>query len=110
MSYVVPTGSELPDYEQEVDLGGTVYRLRLTYNGRDDSWYLSCMDAAGTPLVEGVRLTIGVSVLDPHVTVGLPDGVLMVIDPEVLRRDPSRESLNDDAMALVFVTRAELSA
>jgi len=110
MPVIVPTGSEQADFEQDVDLGGTVYRLRVYYNGRDDSWYLSLSDVDGNPLVMGVRLTLDTSILGAHVLEALPAGALAMIDPENTREDPSRRSLDDDAMALVFFTAEELES
>lgn len=106
---IVPTGSEHADFEEDVDLGGTVFRVRVQYNGRDDSWYLSVSDVDENPLVMGVRLTLDTSTLGPHVGEDLPQGALAVIDPAETRQDPSRQSLDDEVMALVFFTLAELA-
>jgi hypothetical protein len=108
MADIIPTGSSQPDFQLDVDLGGVVFRLRVTYNTRDASWYLSIMDVDGTPLVMGQRMTIKTSILGQYVLAELPAGALLIIDPQGTGADPGRLSLDDEAMALTFVPSAEL--
>lgn len=109
MADVIPTGTDQPDFEEDVDLGGRVYRLRFHFNGRDESWYLTVSDADGTEIVAGTRLVIDTSLLAQHVSDDVPTGALLVVDPEDTRQDPRRLDLDDDAKALVHLTDEELA-
>lgn len=108
MSHVVSVDTTYPDFEEEVLLGTTTFRLRFIYNGRDDSWYLSVYGADGGALVLGVRLRLEEPVLAPYVGEDLPDGVLLVSDPAGDRIEPGRDGLTDGSKAVCFVESSEL--
>ncbi len=108
MSFVVPVDPTASDYEQEVVLGETTYRMRLTHNSRDDAWYLSLFGASGEALVLGVRVRLEEPVLGAYVGPDLPDGLLVVADPEGDRVEPGRSGLSDDIKMLLFMPTAEL--
>lgn len=109
MADIVPTGSDQTDFEEDIDLGGIVFRLRIHYNGRDDSWYVTISDVDDNEIVAGVRLVLDVSLFGQYVSDDLPTGVLLMIDPEETRTDPTRLDLDDDAKALVHVPEEELA-
>lgn len=108
MADIVPTGSSQPDFQEDIDLGGRVYRLRFHYNGRDTAWYMTVADADGTEIVAGIKLIIETSLVGQYPSEDLPTGLLMVIDPEDTNEDPGRLELDDDAKALVHVPAEEL--
>ena len=70
--------------------------------------FLPVFASAGEPLVQGVRMVVETQLLAQHAAAELPEGMLIVVDPEQTRADPTRLSLDDDAMALVFVSDEEL--
>lgn len=105
----LPTTSDYSDYEQDTTLGDTVYRLRFTYNSRDDAWYLSVSNAAGDPLIVGQRIRTEQSALGQYVVDGLPDGVLLLVDVHGTRTEPGRDSLAEGKDALIFVGAEELA-
>ncbi|MFH0902149.1 MAG: hypothetical protein V2A73_16075 [Pseudomonadota bacterium] len=105
---IVPTTDEVPDYMQTVVLDGTTYTMRLLWNGRDSSWYLTLYNASGEVLLHGVKIRIELDLCDQYVSRDLPTGRLIVSDPEQLRAEPSRDTLQDDRLPLIHVTDEDL--
>lgn len=73
---------QLPVYDYTVDLEDVIYRVRLVYRERQDSWYLDLFDAADEPLLTGKRLSANTALLAPYQIAGLPPGELMLVDVE----------------------------
>ncbi len=69
-------------YDYTVDLEGVIYRVRLIYRERQDSWYLDLYDAADVALLTGKRLSANTALLAPYQIEGLPPGELMLVDVE----------------------------
>jgi hypothetical protein len=53
---ILPTFAPEEAYEYSIDLEGATYRLRLTFNDRDEAWYVDLFDDAGEPLRVGLKL------------------------------------------------------
>jgi uncharacterized protein DUF6983 len=79
---VVPTDREplVEDWSQRTNLDGREYLLQFTWSRREERWYLSVADAAGAPIVSGVKLCAGwpvaLRVSDPRCF----PGELLVLD------------------------------
>jgi hypothetical protein len=71
-----------PVYDYTVDLEDVVYRVRLVFRERSESWYLDLYNAADEPLLTGKRLSVNTALLDPYQIDGLPPGELMLVDME----------------------------
>lgn len=108
MTLTIPTTSDFADYEQEIAIGGTLYRMRLTYNGRDASWYFSLYTSTGDPLVLGQRVRLEEPLLDQYAVADLPAGVLLVIDAALARLEPGRYGLDAAQAPLVFLPNEEI--
>ncbi len=87
MGRVLSLDSVVPAYLQTFTLGGTDYRIGLTWRERTASWYLDLYDAEEAPLALGRRVSPGWSPLLGLSIEGGPDGVLMVRGPEPYMRD-----------------------
>jgi hypothetical protein len=53
-------------WEMKVDLSGKRYGLYVSYNTRQDAWFMSILDANGELLLAGIRLVCGVSFLEKY--------------------------------------------
>jgi hypothetical protein len=106
--FTVPTLQNFADYTEIVQLGGTTYRLRFAYNGRDSSWYVSLLGAGGDLLIAGVRVRLEWPLLRQHVGGELPLGELIVLDLLRSRAEPGRDDLRDGVAPLVFVPDDEV--
>ncbi len=90
-------------------LDGTWYGLRLCFNTRMRSWTLDVAAADGTPLVLGLRVVVGVSLLAPIGVQGLPRGQLFAVDALGEGRDPGRDDLRE-RVELVYRPAADVAA
>lgn len=76
---VIRTRQDLPDTEQQVSLDGATYRLRLTWRGYCESWYLDLSTAAGVGIVTGVRIEEGANLLLCADSDTAPPGLLLAV-------------------------------
>lgn len=101
--------STLPAFTQTVNLDGTVYRLSFAWNYRAGYWSTSILDAAGTPLLQGVRLVLGLYLLRQYATPGLPPGDLLAVDPSGTISEPAFDDLSSGRVTLTYLTAADLA-
>ena len=84
-NYIIPLFSEkAARWEMKVDLSGKRYGLYVSYNTRQDAWFMSISDANGKLLLAGVRLVPGVFFLEKYraSVPELPPGKLWLVDVE----------------------------
>lgn len=105
----VPTFQQFADYTEIVQLAGTTYRLRFTYNTRAASWYVTMLGAGGDVLLAGLRVRLEWPLRRQHVGADLPAGDLIVLDLLGLRREPGRNDLRDDVAPLTFLPNDEVA-
>lgn len=95
----IPINPDLPDQSFAVALLDGVYRFRVYWMSRLESWFLSLYNAAGVPLIQGLRLCVNSDLLTPyHAHDGLPPSLLFVVDlgnnkadaPQSTADEPSR--------------------
>lgn len=102
-SFEVATFSELPAFEQVVELDGQEYRLRLEYKSRTGSWYLDLRDTTGREIVVGRRLSPEFSPTFNLFLENGPPGVLLARGPD----NYDRHDLGED-LVVVYVPEGEL--
>ena len=84
-SYEIPLLSDKSArWEMKVDLSGKRYGFYVSYNTRQDAWFMSILDANGNLLLAGIRLVPGVLFFDKYraSVPELPPGRLRLIDIE----------------------------
>lgn len=86
------TFSDLPCHTQTVTLGGTVYRLRLTWRERLDAWYAGLYEQDGTPVRVGKRVSAE-WVLFHREMEATEDGMIYVYGRDNYARDDLGEGL-----------------
>lgn len=72
----IPLFPDTPLYTMRVSLNGREFTLRFDYSQREDRWFLSLYDSAGSPIRKGIKITPNVSALrlarhDPRTPRGL---------------------------------------
>ena len=103
--FVIPTDKNLPRYVQRVALSKVTYTLMLAYNTRADRWFLSMMDAIGTPIVMGLPLLVMRDALGPYRTLAVPPGQLVTVDYSNKQTNPGLSDLLLDH-AVVYIDPA----
>ncbi len=108
---VIRTRQDIPDTEQQVSLDGTTYRLRLTWRGYCESWYLDLSTAAGVAIVTGVRIEEDANLLLMADSDTAPPGLLLAV-----RTGECGDGTNDlvradlgNGLQLVYVPADELA-
>jgi len=110
VSVTVPTTVDFADYAETVALGGTIFRLRFTWNSRDASWYVSILGAGGGDLVLGIRVRTEWPINRQYVGADLPAGLLIPLDLEGDKREPGRDDLRDEKIPIAFLPTSEIAA
>ena len=94
------------DFRQQVALAGQAYILRTRWNSSFSYWTLDIFDIDNTPLIYGLKLTLGSELLLRYNNDVLPDGALLPVFSgtlERIERDSMGETVN-----LVFIPTDEL--
>lgn len=104
MARTLNTFPLIPSHTQTVKLGGTVFRLRLTWRDRNEAWYVDLFERDGTPIRYGKRLSAEWvplnEVMNPR-----EDGMIYVVGPGNYDRDDL-----GDTLTLEYLSPAELNA
>ena len=90
MAQLVPIEAGVTDQEFSVSLDGVEYVVRLTWQDRDESWYIDVRTVALAPVAGamGLRVATGVPLLAQVVTKPRPAGELIAIDTLGEDKDP----------------------
>jgi len=105
MPVEITTYPDEPSSVQTVTLGGTQYRLTLTWRDRTASWYADLHTIAGAAIALGRRLSPGLPVLYALQPTGWDGGDILPFGPDPYVRDDL-----GGALRLWFYTAAELTA
>jgi hypothetical protein len=103
MGQIITTYPGLPASSQVLTLGGTRYRLRLTWRERLGAWYADLWTQDGAEVWLGQRVSAKWALGAGLVPEGAPEGLLLVRGPDLYRREDLGRSLK-----LVFYPDAEL--
>jgi hypothetical protein len=111
MAIVLPTRTDVPHYDFEIDLDGRTFAFEFRWNDRAGSWFLQIRDLSGAILIAGRRVLLDVPLLARFRDLRLPDGELFVIDTTGQQREPGLEDLGPEARCKVlYFSRDELLA
>lgn len=88
----VPVNSD-PSRSITVSLDGVPYILSTRWNFVDEAWYLDIESVQDGMLVRGIKLIVGIELLQPYALVQL--GELFLVDTQEGDKDPTEESLGD---------------
>lgn len=89
----LPLRSDLPAFKYQIEIDLTLYTLSFTYNARIGKWFLSIGDQDGNPILQGVKLIVGWSLLRQHKDDRLPKGTLFCLDTSDQNLDPGLTEL-----------------
>lgn len=88
MIVVIDTLLDEPYQDLTVDLDGITFQLSFLYNQRFDRWYLSIRDAAGLPIVYGIKMVCLYNLIKTYNDERLPPGSLVVFSSIVTDQSP----------------------
>ncbi len=107
MIQVIPFFNEFSNFSQEITLDDTTYHIEFVYNERRERWTMSFFDLDETPIVCGISLTLGYSLLDQFPTHGLPPGDMYIIDTTEKEITVARDNMGI-VLDLVYIPEADL--
>lgn len=79
-AFVIPTRTDLEDYEIEVELTAVSFLLRFTWNYREEFWFMTVSDADSNIVAAGIKIVISKPLLLEVPGTAKPDGNLIAID------------------------------
>ena len=99
-----------PDNVFTIVLDGVAYDIRLHWNGRDESWYLS-LGLTNQPFLIRTKLSSGTDILKPYRSYEeCPNGILIAIDYNKLYGRLQRDSFSSGRFRLMYITGEVLEA
>lgn len=111
MRIEIPLFPETPLYDMTVTLDGSDYRLLFDWNGREDRWYLSLFDSAGSAVRRGMKVVPNWDLLYGCVYQNRPPGKLVFLDARTragLNEAPNFQELGRE-VRLAYFSGAELA-
>jgi hypothetical protein len=97
----LPVSQDTPYQSFSVQLEGSVYQVRLRYNTRAGHWALDLADDAGTRLISGIAIRLGVDLLSAYSDDSFPPGKLFAINWVNAYQEPDRDNFGAD-VSLVY--------
>lgn len=80
MAFIIPTRTDIEDYQIEVDLSGVEYNLRFTWNYRESFWYVTISDLNEVVIAGSIKVVVGKPLLLEVPVSNRPDGNLIAVD------------------------------
>lgn len=92
----IPTRSDLPAFNERIELEGVIYNLDFRLNERMNKWAMDILDEEESPIVSGLLLLTNVPLLDQLTVADLPPGDFIMLDRANLQRDADADNLGGD--------------
>lgn len=109
MPQVIPFQAEQPYYSFATVIDSEVFVFDVRWNVREGYWYFDIRTTDDELLAGGLKLVLGVAILDKTSTPGLPDGVIICEDTSGAGVDATLDDLGVRVQVL-FYSRAEIEA
>ena len=96
----LPLRSDVPAFTFQTDLDGTTFTFKFRYNSRMDRWAFDIQTANEDPIISGIPVLTGTSLLKRFEDDRLPEGELFVLNKEDETASPGRNDLQENAFIL----------
>lgn len=107
MAKILPV-FDLPDFIYTIALGPSTYRIRFNWDSRESRWYFSLYAADEAPIITGVKVLHGSSLLYNLSFDGFSHGVIYLDSPSGNYLPPDRDTLLTD-FRVMYITVDELN-
>ena len=105
---VIPTVSDVPFYEFEVELDGTEFKLEFRFNDRDDAWYMSMLDIDDVLLRGSIRIVLSWDLLRLWAEATRPDGEIISVNQGKILAPPTLNQLSEEVV-LSYIDAADVA-
>lgn len=92
----IPLRNDVPSYQFRSELDSTTYTILIRYNSRMDRWVMDLNTENNTPLITGIILVLGTSLLARFQIDGIPEGDLFLINIENENTEGNRNNFGDN--------------
>lgn len=93
---------------QRVNINNTVYNLQLSFNSRDNSWYLDLFDIDNNPILQSKKLQWGSAITSRYILPNLIDGDFFILKTEERDQILGRDNFGVNKLYnLVYLTEEE---
>ncbi|MCK5316394.1 MAG: hypothetical protein KAJ55_00690 [Anaerolineales bacterium] len=96
----LPLRNDVPSFTFQTDLDGTTFMFKFRYNSRTDRWAFDIQTANEDPIVSGIAVLTGTSLLERFSDSRLPIGELFVLNKEDETASPGRNDLQENVFIL----------
>lgn len=98
----IPFDNTKPAFQQQIVIDGDTFVFSFVWSLRESAWFLSVLGLDLTPFVSGIKLVLGVELLQVTRRPGIPPGELWAVssDPKLLRL--AQNSI-PDTVELVYI-------
>lgn len=94
---------------QRVNIDNTIFQLQLSYNDRDESWYLDILDINANPILLSHKLQWGSEITKRYIFPQFPNGNLYIIKTENRDEKITRTNFGENKLyRLVYITDVEM--
>ncbi len=104
---LISTSTTLSSYTQRTVLDGREYGFRFQWNQRAAKWYMDLADAAGAPIVFGVKVVADFPLLRRLTDSRTPPGELFAMDRSRAGQDPGLSDFGT-RVQLIYIPAADL--
>jgi len=80
MSVLLPTRTDVPRYDFELELESVTYKFDFEWSDREEAWYMSIKDLDGVELLSGRKIVLSYPLTVIHRDAGLPPGTFIAFD------------------------------
>jgi hypothetical protein len=92
--------SSIPNYEFKTDLDGVTYTLAFRYNSRMDRWIMDIKTEDDDPIIMGIPILLGVSLVKRFADSRLPAGDIFAISTGTTTSEAGKEDLGENVLLL----------
>lgn len=92
----IPVRADIPAYQFQITLDGTVYTLKFRFNVRMDRWIMDIADTDEEAILSGIPMLYGLPLVQRFELEELPPGKFVVVDETGEERNPTRTGFGDD--------------
>ena len=77
---IIPTRTDLANYDQTVELDGVEFVFEFRFNARDDAWYFNVLNTSGDRLRSGIKVMSNWALLQLWKDDTRPGGEIIAFD------------------------------
>lgn len=107
MAQVMPTRTDAPHYDFQVDLEGTTFKLEFRWNTRAEGWFFRLLDVDDNQILGFERVVLDFPLTSRYRFEALPPGEFFAVDTTASQVEPGLDELGGRVL-LLYYPAAEL--